>query len=289
MSSKEIHFFDLDGTLWNMGGKVWVINKNRPNIPMFKLDSIEFALIKNGKYKQDNLEVNYNDEKYFISEELFDRINKKQKVDIESVGFSFREFFDTNYIDNLSIIIKNIIDLNNKKVDVGILSARHNQDEQKDFLNALRVKLNELNLDLNKIYYLGERFQYGYSSVISHQKTKVLLEHLVGIKIEKDRFNPIKQDWYQTVHFYDDEPQNIYSANDIQSMLNNYLSNSEDEVFKIIMERVKNYNLTLNTHLVTNNLLNKFKTTSVILSEPTKYPIQVESTNSILKFKDFKN
>jgi len=282
----EIHFFDLDGVLWNIHGKVWVIAKDNPNVPLVKLDREEFALIKAGMYKEDEVEIEYNDETYWISQDLMDRVIKKRKIEEDMVGFSFRELFDTNYIDNITIIMKNIIDLNNKQVDIGILSGRHDQVGEKEYINQLRIKLNELKLDINKIYYLGERFQYGTSDSISFSKTRILLEHLVGTKIEKDRFMPLKQDWYKKVYFYDDEIQNIHTASKIQVLFDDIIRNTDDETFKVIMERVAGDELTLFTNLISNNILNKFRVAKIVLREPMKFPIKMEGLD-IKKFGEF--
>jgi hypothetical protein len=284
--NKEIHFFDLDGTLWEIQGKVWVISKDNPNVPLLKIDREEFNLIKSGLYKEDNIQVNYNDQWYWIPSELMDRIKKKRNLDEDNIGFSFREFFDVNYINRIKIILKNIIDLNNKKIDVGIITGRHDREGEQEFLNKLRIKLNELNLDINKMYYLGDRFSYELRDNISFSKSKLLLEHLIGIKIEKDKFVPLKQDWYKTIYFYDDEIQNIYTANKIQQFFNEIIRNTDDEVFNIIKEKITENELILYTNYISNNELNKFKTTKIILKEPEKFPIKLENLN-VKKFKEF--
>lgn len=284
--NNEIHFFDLDGTLWEIEGKVWIISKDAPNVPILKIERAEFALIKSGIYKKDNIQVGYNDEYFWISSEIMDKIKKKRNLDENMIGFSFREFFDENYINRIKIILKNIIDLNNKKVDVGIITGRHDREGEQEFLNKLRLKLNELNLDINKIYYLGDRFSYELRDNISFTKSKILLEHLVGIKIEKDKFVSLKQDWYKTVYFYDDEIQNIFTANRIQQFFNEIIRNTDDEVFNIIKEKIIENDLTLYTNYISNNDLNKFKTTQIILKEPEKFPIKLENLN-IKKFNEF--
>ena len=40
---KTIHFFDLDGTLWNVDGNAWIINKNKPSKPIIKLSKIQLC------------------------------------------------------------------------------------------------------------------------------------------------------------------------------------------------------------------------------------------------------
>lgn len=284
----EIHFFDLDGVLWNIDGKVWIISKDAPNVPLVKLDKEEFSLIRAGVYKSDNVQIEYNGEEYWISNDILSRVGKKRKLEPTMLGFSFRELFDTNSISSITMILKNIVGLQEKQVDVGILTGRHNQEGEKEYVNQLRLRLNDMGLDINKIYYLGDRYRFGLTDNISFAKTRVILEHMVGIKVDKDRFVPLKQDWYKRVYFYDDEVQNIYTANRIQDMFNSIIRNTDDEVYSIIMERVSAGDLTLYTNLVTNNNLNKFKSEKIILQKPTKYPIQLEQM-SIQPFSKFKN
>ena len=72
---KEIAFFDLDGTLWSIkNDDVWIIDKEKPYKPVIILDKIEFSMISNGKYKLDELPLEYNGQTYYISKDLFDRM-----------------------------------------------------------------------------------------------------------------------------------------------------------------------------------------------------------------------
>ena len=81
-----IHFFDLDGTLWNVGSKVWIIHKEKPEFPLLTLDYAEFRKIQNGHYIKDGLKIDYNNKTFFISNEIFNKINKIRKSEIEYLG-----------------------------------------------------------------------------------------------------------------------------------------------------------------------------------------------------------
>ena len=117
------------------------------------------------------------------------------------------------------------------------------------------------------------------------RKANILLEHVVGFHIKEDRFVPLKQDRYDKVYFYDDEPNNIFVTNDIQQLLDEYLINTEEEVYNRIVKTIKEKQPILYNNLITNNSLNRFKTTEVKLHEPIKYPIKLQE-NKILRFKD---
>lgn len=284
-----IHFFDLDNTLWNVENKVWVIHKNRPNRPILYLGKIDYINIMNGIYHKDDLEIEYNGKKYWISEDLFDRIKKKRpKIELEDIGISFIESIDPQYFEKMKFHLDNIKHITDTNVDVGILSARHSSDNDKLLLMELNKELANYNIDINKFYYTSKTFNNMHTTEASVEKTKVLLEHLVGFHINEDRFVPLKQNLYTEVHFYDDEYSNIDYANNIQDVLTAYLENTDDEVFERIMGRIVNNKITLHTHLITNNSLNRFKTTTIELKSPVKYPVKIEE-GKIIKFKDFDN
>ena len=77
--NKKLHFFDLDGVLWSMDSRVWVIDKEEPSNPIMRLDKFETNRILSGFYIKEELEISYNGEKYHISENLFNRIKKPTK------------------------------------------------------------------------------------------------------------------------------------------------------------------------------------------------------------------
>lgn len=282
-----IHFFDLDNTLWNVDHKVWVIHKNKPNRPILYLGKDDFIKIMNGMFFKDELEISYNGKKYWISEELFDKIKKKRPaIELEDIGISFIESTNPEYFEKMKVHIDNIKHITDTNVDIGILSARHNPDNDKLLLTELNKELENYSLEIKKFYYTSKFFEFKHSAGVSREKTKVLLEHLTGFHIKEDRFAPLKQNFYTEVHFYDDEFGNIDYANNVQEMLNQYLENTDDEIFNRIIGRLSNNKVVLHTHLVTNNELNRFKTTETRLTTPIKYPIKVDE-GKIIKFKDF--
>jgi hypothetical protein len=285
MLKTEIHFYDLDNTLWNIIGKVWIISKNNPNKPLIKIDYLEYLNIKNKMYIKDNIEIEYNDSTYWLPKSLLDKIQKNKNIDPDMLGISKRELFDPNYIKKINFNLKNILHLKGKNVDIGILTGRLNQENDQEYLNILREKLKQLNLNLTKIYYIGD-YTYNTTDKRSFEKMKVLLEHLIGVKILGDKFVPLKQDWYKNVFFYDDEIQNIYTANNIQEYFEDYMQNTDDETFKFILEKIQKNDLNLITNLITDNEMNMFQSQKTILKEPIKFPIKVESLN-IKKFKEF--
>ena len=289
-NDKALSFYDLDGTLWNIDTKVWVIDKEEPHKPIMRLDKYEMNKIISGFYVKDNLKVSYNGEEYFISSELFNNINKKERISLERLGLSWIEFYDDKYINNTKSIFlfNNIRHLRNKNEKICILTGRALRDRHADILNQLRKKLLDIGIEIYKIYFVSDKFFNKHDESISLNKVHILLEHLVGLKIEDGAFKPFKQDWYNNVYFYDDEKMNFDYANDIQRILDRVLKNTDDELFKLVVERLNKYNIILHNNLITNNEINVFETKEVVLKSPSRYPIKMndEYIKNFNKFLD---
>lgn len=286
--NNTIHFFDLDGTLWSVRTNAWIIDKRKPGVPILKLMDSELKLILSGVYINEEVYIEYNDQTYWIGKKLFDRIKNIKNIRMEDMGLSYYEKIDPKFYDNMKFFKNNIRHLvdNDEKVDIGILSARFSDDKDKNLLNSLKKELENLGLKIDKFYYVGDFYYPNVNLKMSTRKANVLLEHLVGFHIREDRFVPLKQDLYHQVYFYDDEPNNIFVANDIQQLFDDYLINTEEEVYNRIIKNIKEKQSVLYTNLITNNALNRFKTTEIKLHEPIKYPIRVNE-GKLLRFRDY--
>jgi len=287
---KAIHFFDLDKTLWSIKSNVWIIEKNKPSKPLIKLSIEDSTYILSGIYKNEENMIEYNGNVFWISDDMLEQIQKRRKnIELEDLGVSFTEQTNPKYYTNINFFIENIRHLLGKEdIDIGILSARYSVDNDNEVLKALKEQLDELGLEIKKFFYTSDSFSPKNPPHANVDKMKILLEHMVGFHIEENYFAPIKQDFYSEVHFYDDENQNINVANDIQIFLEKYLKNTEDDVFNRISKRIDNDKPTLYTHLITNNQLDRFKSTKVTLNHPIKFSIKLEG-KIIKNFNDFKN
>ena len=291
MTNKELAFFDLDNTLWYIRSDVWIIDKNKPSDPILKISPIEFALIKSGVYVKDDILVEYNNEKFFISRDMMERIQRKSKnIRLGDIGISYVEFFDDNILNkkDVQLLLNNIKHLIGKDVEIGVLTARSDRKKHANLLNKLRIKLKEYGLEINKIYFVSESIRaVGHFDKVVYDKNKVLLEHLIGLTIENNKFLPIKKDAYNKVYFYDDVKSNILNSNNLQEYFDFLVRNSDDECIEFINNRLKNNMVTLVNNLVTNNELNPFETTIIKLLSPVKFPIKVIDNKLTVKFEDF--
>lgn len=281
---KKICFFDLDDTLWQNEYEVWIIDKNSPGKPLVKLNVIDFALIKKGHYRKDKIKLDYNGQVYWISKELSQKIQQRSKSEnMERFGVSFMPMVDRELLNKskLQFLTQNIQHLStNKFIDIGILTARSNQRINSDLLNKLRLELNNIGIEIKKIFFVGESVTKGQNYI---NKIMVLLEHLIGFKIKNGKFVSLKQDWYPSVDFYDDDPQNIFYAKDIQKFFEEVLRKTDDEIFHIIMERLRTTKIVLTNYQVTTNDINKFIESKVELKEPVRFPIMEKSKMKYIK------
>lgn len=285
-NKKQIHFFDLDNVLWKVDSKVWVVDKESPEKPIIKIDDFEMNRIHNGYYVKDKLKIDYNQKEYYISQTTFDKIQKKKKLPIERLGLSWIEFFDERYINNnhVELLFNNLRHLQGQDVLICLLTGRSNRERHSILLNKLRLEMKKLDLEIWKIYFVNDSLQKKQNDNTALKKSYILLEHLIGIKIEDDEFIDIKQDWFSNVHFYDDEYMNIDYANDIQLLFDRVCNQTNTDTHKYVMQRIKNQDLTLTTHQITNNEVNKFKVEVIKLKEPGKYSL---NESYIKKFNEF--
>jgi len=273
-SNKKIHFFDLDNTLWRISGQVWVIDRESPDKPLLKLDNTDTVKIQNNLYKRDNLKVEYNENSYYISQDIFDKVSKKKKLDIDRLGLSWIEFYDDYYINHneVKFLLGNIKHLSGSGDKICLLSGRAHLDRHEIVIGKLKDKLREMGLEVWKTYFVSDRMHDKYDVSMAIKKSNILLEHMVGLKMANNSFQLLKQDWFSDVLFYDDEFTNIDYANDLQALLDDILTNTKDEeVKKVVVDRVTNNTLKLTTNMVTNNEINRFKTNVLTLKLPVTY------------------
>lgn len=287
---KEISFFDLDNTLWYVKTNSWVIHKDKPSVPLMKISNIEFTLIKNGVYITDDNVIDYNGERYFVSNDFVDRLNrKKRNVKLNDIGISYAETFDEDILNkkDVNFLLDNIKHLIGVDMEIALLTARTDRKKHSEMLNKLRIKMKEFGLEISKIYFVSDKITYsGSLDNVAYDKNKILLEHLIGLKIENDKFVPIKNDAYNRIYFYDDVKQNFLSINSLQSYFEKLFYNSDDDVVFEIKKRLEDETLILFNNLITNNQVNPFETQIIKMRTPVKYPITIE--NFTRNFGDFR-
>jgi len=259
-----LHLYDLDFTLWRIPSKLAVIDKNDPTNIVYRIPPDEIAFMKS-YYQTENLAVEYNGGKWYLSKKLWDEISKNlpKNSDISDIGISDREWTNEEILEEqlskTEYLLENLDHLKNEKVDIGFLTARSEKDKHEDNIKHLKERVfRKLKQPVKKVYFVNDIDNNHNSDHTAMRKCKVLLEHLVGYKIKNNKFTTLKQSTYEKVNFYDDEPKNIECSKNLQFMLENMLVNTSSEIKNKIIERIKHNDLYYITNEITSNNLQPF-------------------------------
>jgi hypothetical protein len=278
----KAHFFDLD-TILTTDNKVWLVDKTIPNIPIMKISQSDFNLIKKGIYKSQGNSIDFSGHTYWLPTDLFEKLKikaKNHRADVSNLAFSLQEFMNKELIENLNydINLENILHLKNTDDDIYVICSKNTKRNYELMISKIEDKLKENGLVIKKFYFISETFYNRVSDDISHKKVRLLLQHIVGLKTEGDKFTEEKLDQYDELFFYDDEENVIKLAKESNRLLTVLLSNTETKLKEIIKEDLKSKNHTLYVNLITGNKVNRFVTTKV----------DIQFSNLITVFESFK-
>ena len=279
MIKKTIEWYDLDGVLWHTGAKWWVIDKNEPNIPIIKITQEEGYLCTNYVYLKDDLKIFYNGIEGYLSKDIFSKIQKVKKIELEDLGLSFREYNDISFLtkqsENMIILFKNIEHLHNhdENTTIALLTAHGNKKGHDILLTKLKdtLKDNKLNINIDKIYFINDEDTLRHVGSTPEKKALIILEHIIGYRIKKFNFIDTIQEKYDKSILYDDESANIEQLKNINVLLQKILGNTKksnlnlyNKIIKYIKDNKKN--IIIETNLVTTNTVNPFITTNIDLN-----------------------
>ena len=278
-----IHFFDIDDTLLNINNKVWIIDKERSDEPIIKIDKHEMRKIINGFYRINGVKITYCGDSYYLPESLIEKINKKRKLKPERLGFSYIEFFDKEYINSrdTELLLNNIkhIKPNDK---ICILADYSNKKDYEKILNTLRLYIKEkTGNNIWKIFFVSDNYRTKNSLNSDINMINILSEHALGLKIRDNSFVSVREDFSNNIQYYSSDFKNIDTVSFINAYISEIIRNTDDETLNYVYERLRNNKITVTSNLVTNNQENRFKTTQYTIKEPENYLAYLK------KFKNF--
>ena len=279
--SNKAFFFDLN-SLITTNSKVWIVDRDKPNKPILRIPKSDFNLIKKGVYKKDDIKFEMQGESYWISKELFDQIKikaKNQNLNISKLAFSMQEFMNKDIIENndFTIHLENIRHLKNTSGDIYIICSKNTKNNYELIISKLEDKLKEIGLVVKSYYYISETFYNRDEDDINNKKVRLLLQHIIGLKTEGDKFSHTEITKYDVISFYDDELRVIELAKNANNVLQFLIENSEDLVKDRVKEILKESQCELVINQVTFNKVNLFVTTKV----------ELQYQNVIKKFESF--
>jgi YHS domain-containing protein len=275
------HFIDLDILIKN-DSKAWIVDKNNPNIPILKIDNSDLSVFKSGILKSQNNKMSFNGKTFYLSNDFMNKLKskvKKHKSDISNLGISFQEFLNPELIENVKFeidlsILKNIVNTND---DIYIFCSKNTKENFKNQILKLEEEFEKIGLSIKKFYYLSETFFNKDEDQIAFIKNKIILQHLVGLKVDGDKFIDENIDEYSEIFYYDDNLSSTKLSLDINGIFEKFTMNTEKSIKESIKLKVQNNDKILNIKEFTNNKANKFKESSV----------QLEFSNLIKSFENF--
>jgi hypothetical protein len=256
------HFFDID-SLIRVDNSVWIVSKSKPSIPVVKLSQSEFNLIKKGIYKKYNSPLIINGTKYWLPENLFNDLKvkcKKHKFDITNLSFSMQEFINKEVIENLDykILDEHFHHLKNKTDDIYVICSKTNKNSYEPIINKLEQELEKRGLIVKNYYFISETFYNKNEDDIAHKKVRLLLQHLIGLKTDNDKFTNEEIQKYDLIYYYDDDMKSISLAHDSNNLFSYLLNNSSDDIKDIIRNTIKSTDNTIIIRRITHNKVNLF-------------------------------
>jgi hypothetical protein len=256
------HIFSLD-TVIKIKQRIWLIDKTKPSIPIFKIDPTDLNLYESGIFRAQGNSMNFNGKEYWLPNDFMERLKIKVK-NIESkmsnLGLSIQEFANKELIENLEydILEGNFRHLKNSHDDIYIICPRRDRIKYEKFLDKLKEKLAEVGLKIKGFYHINEKFYNQSNDDIAFNKIKIVIQHLIGLKTKNDKFIDEEITKYPEIFFYDDSDKAITLGKTINNVFDNIYNKIEDEGIRLkIQEAVKTKPIAHIIQVTTNKLLHQ--------------------------------
>ena len=266
---KTAHFFDIE-TILVVNSKVWIVDKKNPGFPVMKISESDFNLIKKGIYKSQGNNLKLNGINYFFPEDLFLELKlkcKKLNAEITGLAFSMQEYLSKEIIETLDyeINIENMLHVKNTNDDIYVICSKNNKSNYESIINKIEDKLKKNGLFIKKYYFISDTFYSRDLDAISHKKVRLLLQHLIGLKTEGDKFVDEHVEKYDAAHFYEDDQNTVVLAQECNRLLRMLIDSADGGVKAHIKDVLEKNRPVLNVNYVSPNKVNKFNATKIVL------------------------
>ena len=264
----KAHFFDIE-TILVMGSKVWIVDKSNPKVPIIKISRSDFNLIKSGIYKSQNNSIDFGGSTYWVPEKLMNTLKvkcKNLKIDITKLIFSMQEYMNPEIIETLDydINIENLQHLKNTTDDIYFICSKNTKNNYEKIIKKIEEKLENIGLVVKKYYFISDTFYNRDLDEVAHKKVRLLLQHLIGMKTEGDKFIEEELEKYDEIEFYEDDENTISLAIDCNKLLQLIIDNSESSIKSNIKDLLKSETL-LYVNFVSPNKVKRFSKTKVVV------------------------
>jgi len=281
--SNIAHFFDLN-CLIKLNQQAWVVNKDNPNLPLYKIPPSEFRLIKSGIYAKKGNKIDFNGTTYYLPDELWNRlkiISSKNNINFSNFVISLQEFLNKDLINEFDyeLNLNSILNLKNKMDDVYIICSKETKKLYEKIILKIDEELKKSGIIIKNFYYLNENFLNQKSDDVQYKKIRLLLQHIVGYKTDGDKFTDDEITKYDVVNFYDRNIQIKDISPTVRYILNVLISKTDKGLGDVIKDDLSETTPLLYVNRIEDNELNPISTTKIDFS--LSYLIK--------KFEAFKN
>lgn len=262
------HFFDIE-TIIVVDSKVWIVDRKNPKVPIIKISKADFNLIKSGIYRSQGNSIYFGGHSYWIPEKLMNSIKikcKNLKIDVTNLMFSMQEYMNPEIIESLDydINMDNLVHLKNTSDDIYVICSQNTQKNYEKMISKMEDKLEKIGLSVKKYYFISDTFYNRDLDEVSHKKSRLLLQHLIGLKTDGDRFTEEELQKYDDIEFYEDDENTVRLAIDINKLLQLIIENSDSAIKSKVKDILKS-ETTLFVNYVSPNKVNRFSATKVAI------------------------
>lgn len=264
----KAHFYDIE-TVLTMDSKVWIVDKTNPKAPIAKISRSDFNLIRNGIYKGQGNSIYFGGNAYWVPENLMNDLKvkcKNLKIDITNLIFSMQEYMNPDVIETLDydINIENLAHLKNTTDDIYFICSKNTKNNYEKIIKKIEGKLENIGLAVKKYYFISDTFYNRDLDEVAHKKVRLLLQHLVGLKTEGDKFVEEELQKYDEIEFYEDDENTISLAIDCNKLLQLIIDNSESDIKSKIKDILKSETV-LCANYVSPNKAKRFTKTKIVV------------------------
>ena len=269
------HFIDID-VLINLDSHAWIVDRNQPNIPVMKISKSDFNLIKSGIYRKQGNKIDFNGRTFWLPTDLVNKIKikaKTNKINLTNLAISLQEFLNKSIIDNMefNINMSVIEDIKNTTDDIYIVCSKQTKRNYETLISKMEDQLKDSGIIIKNFYYQND-------DDIKFKKMRLLIQHLVGYRTDGNKFIDNEITRYGKLSYYDNNYDTLNISDDINSLLELMVSNTDNGLRDVIKEDIIEYKPLLVVNKINDNELNKMDTKKVVLN-----------FSHILMFESFKN
>jgi len=264
----KAHFFDIE-TILVMNSKVWIVDKTNPKVPIIKISQSDFNLVKSGIYKSRDNSIYFGGSIYWLPDSLMNNIKikcKNLKIDITNLIFSMQEYMNPEVIDSLDydINIDNLVHLKNTTDDIYFICSKNTKSNYEKIIKKIEEKLEKIGLLVKKYYFISDTFYDRDLDEVAHKKVRLLLQHLIGLKTDGDKFIDEELQKYDEIESYEDDEKTISLSIGCNQLLQLIIQNSESDIKLKIKDLLKSKTI-LYVNYVSPNKVKRFTKTKVLI------------------------